>query len=186
MDEIKKLYNLMKLKEVERRGRVGSRQESSAEHTYGCLILAEYFLPKINQKLDSLKVLRMLTYHDVVDIEAGDTFLLDEKNRKTQPQREAAAANILTAKIPKEISTEFKKLWDEFNQRKTPEAKFCQAIDKIEPVLHSLFDKEAWIINNFTEKKLRDKKEGYFLQFQPIMDFFNALVRYMAGNKYFG
>ena len=100
MEEIFKLYNLFKLKEIERRGRVRGRQESAAEHVYGCLVLAEYFLPKVQQKLDTLKVLRMLVYHDLAEIEAGDTFILDKEKIKTQKEREADAAKILRDKIP--------------------------------------------------------------------------------------
>ena len=185
MEEIKKVHHLLKLKEIERRGRVKSRQESAAEHIYGCLILADYFLPKAQKKMDRLKVYRLLIHHDLVNIEAGDTFVLDKKKVKTQFKRESDAASMLKAKLPVSMSNDFQKLWNEFTEQKTNEAKFCNAIDKLEPVLHSLFDKEAWIINKFTEQNLRANKEEHFTEFPEMLEFFNKLVKYMADNGYF-
>ena len=185
MQEIFKLYNLFRLKEIERRGRVRGRQESAAEHVYGCLVLAEYFLPKVQQKLDTLKVLRMLVYHDLAEIEAGDTFILDKEKIKTQKEREADAAKILRDKIPQKFGKDFREFFDEFLEIKTPEAKFCKAIDQIEPVFHSLYDKQAWIINKFTEQNIRARKEKYFEEFPEIKNTFNKILKYMKERGYF-
>jgi len=149
------------------------------------LILAQYFFPKIKQKLDELKAMKMLLFHDIVEIEAGDTFILSSAHTKNQQEKEMKAFKSLKNKIPREISKEYEKLWIEYEENKTNEAKFCQAIDKLDPVVHSIFKKADWKINKFTEKKLRDKKEKYFADFPEILDFFNKLIDYANKNDYF-
>ena len=72
IEDILKLKRINKLKFVERRNSVGERKESPAEHSWSCLIIADYFIDKIKQKLDKLKVYNLLIYHDLVEIESGD------------------------------------------------------------------------------------------------------------------
>lgn len=90
MKDIESLHKALQLKLIERKGKVRDRQESTAEHVYGCLILAEHFMPSV-EDIDELKVFRMLLYHDMVEIEAGDVFLLDDSKRKGKDEREKDA-----------------------------------------------------------------------------------------------
>lgn len=73
MDELQRIRKLYKLKSVYRDSSVGNRKESSAEHSWSCLMLADYFIEKMNLKIDRIKVYELLMYHDLVEIEAGDT-----------------------------------------------------------------------------------------------------------------
>jgi len=174
MEEIKKIHKLFSLKEVDRYGIVKDRQESSAEHSYSSLMLAQYFLPKIKKNLDELKVMKMLLYHDVVEIEAGDTYFLDYKPE----EKERNALKILKKKIPGSMAGEIEDLWEEFEENKTPEAKFCQAIDKFDPVIHFLEHKKEWKKAKVTEKIMRDRKDRYFKEFPVIMEMWDKIVDY--------
>jgi len=169
MKELEKIRILFKLKEVERAGRIKERAESSAEHTWACMILAEYFMKRINVKVDELKVLKLLLYHDLIEIESGDVFILDEKAKKHQKENEQQAFNILISKVPNNLTEEYNLLWKEHEDRKTIESRFAHAIDKLEPIIHWLDYREEWRKEGFNEQKLREKKERYFNDFPEIM-----------------
>lgn len=194
MDDIKKLFNFYKLKDVKRSFlRVGNRPENSAEHTYSCLILAEYFLSKVNSdliklnkpKLDELKVMKMLLYHDIVEIEVGDVYFYDETARLNKSEREAKGFIRLKEDLPKEIGREAHDLWLEFEENKTEEAKFCKAIDYMDPMIHALNDKEMWHNAKLTETILRTKKEYVFKEFPIMHKYFEKMIEFYKTNKYF-
>jgi len=190
MQEIKKLKTLFLLKEIDRSFcPVKNRAESDAEHTCSTLFLAQYFLPKINKdrkkKLNELKVMKMLLYHDIIEIEAGDTYTYDDKSVANQQKREKSALNKLLKKLPVEISKDFCKLWIEFEESKTLEAKFCKAIDKLDPMIHNLDNKKPWSAGKISEKKLREKKQKYFEEFPILLTVFNDIILYVKSRKYF-
>jgi putative hydrolase of HD superfamily len=142
------IIEIDKLKHIMRRNKLvdGSRQENDAEHSWHLammvMVLAEY----AEAGIDTDRVLRMLLLHDLVEIDAGDTFLYDETSvADTKTAREQQAAARLYGLLPLDIATELKGLWEEFEERKTPEAKFAAAIDRIQPVLHNyLTQGGAW------------------------------------------
>ncbi|PIN72497.1 hypothetical protein COV21_02035 [Candidatus Woesearchaeota archaeon CG10_big_fil_rev_8_21_14_0_10_45_5] len=184
-EEMRNLHQLFLLKEVDRRGLVKNRPESSAEHTWSCMILAQYFLPKVSQFLDEKKVMRMLLYHDVIEIEAGDTFVFDDNLTSEQRKKEYSALEKMRKRIPKSLSHDFISIWKEFDENSTPEAKFCQAIDKLDPMIQSAFSKDEWKKNGITEKKLRQKKQHYLEPFPEMKLFFEELIKYAKKNRYF-
>ena len=121
------------------------RKENDAEHAWHMavmtLILSEYS----NEPIDVLKTLSMILIHDVVEIDAGDTYAYDEKAKETQAERELKAADRIFGMLPKAQAEKFKNLWLEFEERKTPEAKFARAMDNIQPMmLNALTDGLAW------------------------------------------
>ncbi|MEM0231400.1 MAG: HD domain-containing protein [Candidatus Woesearchaeota archaeon] len=185
INEIKKLSELFRLKEIKRRSSVGNRAESSAEHSWSCILLAEYFLPKIKQKLDENKVIKMLLYHDLIEIKSGDTYFFDEAATRNQKKLEYSALENLRKSIPTPIFREFIKYWKEFDENTTPEAKFCQAIDKLDPIIQAAFNKKEWKQNKITEKQLREKKQHYFTPFPEINQIFEEFISYAKQNKYF-
>lgn len=129
-----------RLKEIERRSYLisGDRKENSAEHSWhlalNTLILSEY----ANSGLDTFRVLRMLLVHDLVEIDAGDTFCYDAAGNETKVERELAAADRLFGLLPADQGTELRALWEEFEAGVTPEARFAIAMDRLMPVLHNL------------------------------------------------
>lgn len=127
-----------RLKEVFRQTHnlASRRAENDAEHSWHlCLcviVLAEH---ANTPGLDVLRVLKMLIVHDLVEIDAGDTFAYDTARMADQHEREARAADRLFGLLPADQAREFRGLWDEFEARATPEAKFAAAVDRFQPML---------------------------------------------------
>ena len=137
-----------KLKNIFRRTTVtgSNRAENDAEHTWHivlmAVVLAEY-CPTPN--LDLLRVLKMLLIHDVVEIDAGDTFGYDTAGHADKREREVKAAERLFGLLPPDQATEFRALWEEFEATATPEAKFALAMDRVQAVMLNLAaDGGAW------------------------------------------
>lgn len=126
-----------KLKEIFRQtiNSQSRRAENDAEHSWAfalcVLVLAEH----ANEKIDVLRVLKMAIVHDLVEIDAGDTFAYDTKAVASQHEREARAADRIFGLLPADQAKEFRALWDEFEARATPEAKFAHACDRFQPML---------------------------------------------------
>lgn len=184
MQEIQKLRTFFKLKSVYRFCSVGSRKESSAEHSWSCLMLADYFLNLMtNSNINRLKVYELLMYHDVVEIEAGDTPLHPEMSRVGKEEKERKAIEFLKNEIPKNQSNKLTELFNEFEEQKTTEAKFAKAIDQIEAELHEMDYKKDW--KGWTKEFLVNKKLKYFEEFPEIKKVFEKSLKYIEENGYF-
>jgi putative hydrolases of HD superfamily len=136
--QIRFIVEVDRLKEIFRQTVLinSHRAENDAEHSWHlCLIvitLAEY---ANRPQLDVLRVLKMLIIHDLVEIDAGDTFAYDTRAMADQHEREAVAADRIFGLLPGDQTREFRSLWDEFEARQTPEAKFAAAVDRFQPML---------------------------------------------------
>lgn len=126
-----------KLKGVMRRNRLvdGSRPENTAEHSWHLAMMALVFAPMAGADVDVMKAITMLLVHDVVEIDAGDTYIHDEDGRSTKKQREQAAAERLFNLLPADEAPEIARLWDEYEDRATPTARYAAAVDKLQPLL---------------------------------------------------
>ncbi|MCF3649622.1 HD domain-containing protein [Synoicihabitans lomoniglobus] len=127
-----------KLKEIFRQTLLinSRRRENDAEHSWHLCLLVLVLTEHANSAhLDMLRVLKMLILHDIVEIDAGDTFAYDTAGMQNQHEREAVAADRLFGLLPPDQTAEFRALWDEFEARTTPEAKFAAACDRIQPML---------------------------------------------------
>lgn len=127
-----------KLKEVFRRtlNTQSRRPENDAEHSWHLCLCAIVLAEHANDpKPDLLRVLKMLIVHDLVEIDAGDTFGYDTAGMATQHARECVAADRIFGLLPTDQGREFRGLWDEFEAQQTPEAKFALACDRFQPVL---------------------------------------------------
>lgn len=183
MNDLNKLRIIYQLKSVSRFNSVGTRKESSAEHSWSCLVLADYFLGKIKQKLDKIKVYEMLMYHDLVEIYAGDVNILDTEKRKYKKEKEYRASLKLKEELPKQINSKFFALFQEFEEQKTLEAKFCKAIDVLDAEVHELSNKKDW--KGWTEKIIREKMEFNFKEFPEVKVMFEEVVSFARENSYF-
>lgn len=136
--QIEFLCAIDELKRVQRQTTLldGSRRENSAEHSWHlalyAIVLAEY-----GGGLDVHRVLRMVLVHDIVEIDAGDTFIYDEAGQADKQDRERRAADRLFALLPADQAGRLRAAWDEFEERRTPEARFAYAIDRLQPLLHN-------------------------------------------------
>jgi putative hydrolase of HD superfamily len=137
--QIRFILEIDQLKTVLRRTWIldRSRRENSAEHSWHlavmALLLAEYGPPG----LDLPRVLKMVLVHDLVEIDAGDTFCYDAAALLDQAERERRAADRLFPLLPDDLAAELRALWEEFDARTTPEARFAAALDRLQPVLHN-------------------------------------------------
>lgn len=113
----------------------GSRKEDDAEHSWHLTLMAFVLAEYANEDIDVSKTMKMVMLHDVIEIDAGDTYAYDEAGNQTKKKRETAAADRLFAILPADQEAEFRALWDEFEAMDTPEAKFANTLDKIQPVL---------------------------------------------------
>lgn len=185
MNELLKFRKFNELKNVYRMNSVSTRKESSAEHSWSCLMLADFFILKYGIKVDKLKVYDLLMYHDVVEIESGDTALNPcGKNDIISKQKlESDAATILKEYLPKVQMNKFYDLFVEFEEQKTIDAKFAKVVDNFDAIIHELDYINDW--KGWSENFLRDKKEKYFIEFPEIKKDFNEILRYMVENNYF-
>lgn len=127
-----------KLKEVFRQSLVtqSRRRENSAEHSWHFALMVITLAEHSNhQPLDVLRVLKMVLIHDLVEIDAGDTYAYDTKNMADQHEREAKAAERIFGLLPSDQAADYRTLWDEFEAKQTPEARFAAACDRFHPML---------------------------------------------------
>ncbi len=127
-----------KLKNIFRQSYISdqSRRENDAEHSWHLALMAITLYEHANDpKLDLLKILRMVITHDIVEIDAGDTYIYDEAHKLDQAEREQKAADRLFGLLPPDQESEFRSTWDEFEDGQTPEARFAKAIDRLHPML---------------------------------------------------
>jgi putative hydrolase of HD superfamily len=147
-----------RLKEIFRQtlNTTSRRAENDAEHSWHlCLcviVLAEH---ANHPPLDVLRVLKMVIVHDLVEIDAGDTFAYDTAAMVGQHEREARAADRIFGLLPADQAREFRALWDEFEEKQTPEAKFATAVDRFQPMLlNCLTQGAAWNRHRVTHDRV--------------------------------
>jgi putative hydrolase of HD superfamily len=147
-----------KLKEIFRQtvNTQSRRAENDAEHSWHLCLCVIVLAEHSNQPgLDILKVLKMVIIHDLVEIDAGDTFAYDTAGMVGQHDREAVAAERIFGLLPTDQAAEFRKWWDEFEERKTPEAKFAAAVDRFQPMLlNCLTAGAAWQRHGITRDRV--------------------------------
>jgi len=118
----------------------GSRQENDAEHTWHLAMMAMVLLEHTPEPRPNLsKVLKMLLVHDIVEIDAGDTFAYDTAGYEDKQEREMKAAERVFGLLPEDQKQELISLWLEFEERQSLEAKYAAAIDRIQPLLHNYY-----------------------------------------------
>lgn len=152
------------LKNVERRNYNAddSRRENTAEHSWQIIILAQILYPyaKNKEQIDLLRVIRMLSIHDLVEIEAGDTFLFDDAKMEGKFDREKLAAQKIFGVLDNHLSQEFLDLWLEFEEEKTPDAIFACAIDRMMPfILNTHNAGKSWTEAGVTQLQVRGRLE---------------------------
>ncbi len=132
------------------------RAESDAEHSWHICLMVLVLAEHANSPgLDVLRVLKMLLVHDIVEIDAGDTFAYDTARMADQHAREVKAAERLFGLLPSDQAAEFRALWDEFEARETPEARFAAAVDRFQPMLlNCATEGSAWQRHGVTSDRV--------------------------------
>lgn len=114
------------------------RKENDAEHSFSLALFTAILAEYANEPIDVFKTMKMVLVHDIVEIDAGDTYCYDDEGAKTKADREKNAADRLFGLLPEKQEQEFRGLWEEFEEGKTPEARFAAVMDRIQPLLLNL------------------------------------------------
>lgn len=143
----------------------GKRKENDAEHAWHAALMAVLLAEYSNEPVDTLKVVKMLLIHDLVEIDAGDSYAYDEAAQATAHEREQKAADRIFGMLPKDQEEEFRSLWDEFEEYETPEARFAHVMDNFQPLLlNDAADGKGWrehqVKRANIEKRNRKTPEG--------------------------
>ncbi|QVJ01653.1 HD domain-containing protein [Nocardiopsis eucommiae] len=158
--QLRFILEVDKLKRVLRQNLLvdGSRRENSAEHSWHLALSARTFAEYAPEGTDIDRAAEMLLIHDIVEIDAGDTFLFDPVNTETQDERERAAADRLFPLLPEDQAARARELWDEFEARLTPEARFARAVDRLAPMLANWHNEGgAWVRFGVTKAQVLEK-----------------------------
>ena len=116
----------------------GKRRENDAEHSWHLAVMAVLLSEYASERgIDILRIIKMVLTHDLVEIDAGDMFLYDKKGQKSRHEEEQKAADRIFNILPEDQAIELMELWKEFEARKTPEARFAAALDRLQPMLHN-------------------------------------------------
>lgn len=137
-----------------------SRKENDAEHAWHLALMAILLQEYANEEIDVLKTVTMVLMHDIVEIDAGDTYAYDEAGKKTQREREEKAAKRIYGMLPQEQAEKYYKLWLEFEERETPEAKFARTLDNLQPMmLNDATDGKAWVEHGVKLEQILKRNE---------------------------
>lgn len=136
------------------------RKENDAEHGWHLAIMTLLLSEYSNEKIDVSRTVAMVIIHDVVEIDAGDTFAYDNEGNETKRERELKAADRIFSILPKDQEEYFRGLWEEFEEKKTPEAKFANAMDSLQPLmLNNAADGLTWREHNVEAKNVLNRAE---------------------------
>jgi putative hydrolases of HD superfamily len=153
-----------------------SRRENSAEHSWHVATMAMVLFEYAPQSLDQSRVMKMLLLHDVIEIEAGDTFCFDVDANKDKEERERLAADKVFGLLPPDLSREFRSVWDEFEEGKTAEALFANSLDRFQVLLQNVNTRGGtWRIHNIEKSRVIQRmlpiKTGAPLLWPVVLDY---------------
>ena len=178
------LLEIDKEKEIYRQTHIlgGSRRENDAEHAWHMAIMAFVLQEYANEPVDVLRVMKMVLMHDLVEIYAGDTYAYDETGKESQRERELAAADKIFGMLPEDQEQEFRAIWEEFEEKKSPESKFARMLDNYQPLsLNNANQGGDWrahdVARSQVEKRNEISKEGSRVMGQVIADIIEENVR---------
>jgi putative hydrolases of HD superfamily len=140
----------------------GSRRENSAEHSWHLAVMASLLSQYAAGNIDTSKVIRMVLIHDLVEIDAGDTFAYDVVGNKDKEERELRAAERIFGLLPVDQCVELKSLWAEFEAAATPEAQFANALDRLQPLLNN------WRTQGGTWRMHHVRKSQVYQRMEPV------------------
>lgn len=154
------------------------RNENDAEHTWHMAIMAYLLKEYSNEPVDIGKVMLMCLIHDIVEIDAGDTYAYDAENLKTQKAREDAAKERLFSILPEEQKDELIKLFDEFEEFKTAESKFAHAMDNLQPlILNNSNGGGDWIEHGVTAEQVYGRQSKTKLGSERLYEVIDRIIK---------
>ncbi|MFS1512491.1 HD domain-containing protein [Chengkuizengella sp. SCS-71B] len=175
------IIEIDKLKTILRQTNVigETRRENDAEHSWHLAMMCLVFYEYANENsVNMLRVLKMLLIHDIVEIDAGDTFAYDDKGHEDKREREELAAKRLFHLLPKDQALEFIQLWEEYEERKTPESRFALTLDRLQPMLLNYHNQgAAWQNHKVTGDKVYNRNKIMAEGSETLWGYAEQLIR---------
>ena len=181
------ILEIDKLKSVLRRSYLlnETRHENTAEHSWHLSVMALVLAEHANAEVDTLRVLKMLLVHDIVEIDSGDTYIYDAAGNDTKAERENAAARRIFGLLPPDQEAELVQLWQEFEARETPEARFAAALDRLMPLLHNYHTEgRSWREHDISEAQVLRLNSHIADGSETLWEYAEALINAAAGKGY--
>lgn len=184
MDErLKKQMNFLlevdKLKFISRQTYLsdGKRKENDGEHSWHLALMAVLLSEYSNEKIDLVKVITMVLIHDIVEIDAGDTYAYDTLGNQSKREREVKAADRIFNILPKDQAQKLRQLWEEFEAYETPEAKFAHVCDNVQPLmLNDATDGLAWREHDVKKSQVLQRNRRTGEGSQVLMEYINRIL----------
>lgn len=167
LDRLKSVYRLARVKSDD------NRRENSAEHSWHLCLIAHVLQDYADEPIDMNKVIRLLLVHDIVEIDAGDTFAFAPQSAlDEQPEKELRAAKRLFGILPDHQGAEFLNLWLEFEKRETPEARYAVAIDRVTPLFMNVVnDGGSWKFHSPSRSQVLKRNEFIQIAIPRLWDY---------------
>ncbi len=163
LKQIDFIKEIDKIKYIQRKTKLfnSDRCENDAEHSWHLGLMALVLAEHSDKPIDILKVVKMVLIHDIVEIDAGDTFIYDTKKNHTNTEQELLAAERIFGLLPEKQAREFIEIWKEFEDGVTDEARFAKSMDRFEPLLQNASNNGGtWTEFNVDYQKVYDKKKA--------------------------
>ena len=171
--EIDKVKNVFRQTHLSGKG----RNENDAEHSWHMAIMAYLFREYANEDIDIAKVMLMCLIHDIVEIDAGDTYAYDTEALQTQKAREDAAKKRIFSILPEEQAQELITLFDEFEEYETAESKFAHAMDNIQPlILNNSNNGGDWKEHHVTVEQIYNRQSKTKLGSEKLFEVANCII----------
>lgn len=159
--QIRFIKEIDKVKYIQRKTKLfnSDRNENDAEHSWHLALMALVLVEHSNKSVDLLKVIKMVLIHDIVEIDAGDTFIYDTQKNHSNTEEELLAAKRIFGLLPTEQAEELIAIWEEFEAGETDEAKFARSMDRLEPLLQNTSNNGGtWREFDVSYEKVHHKK----------------------------
>ena len=154
------------------------RNENDAEHAWHMAIMAYLLREYSNEEVDAGRVMLMCLIHDIVEIDAGDTYAYDEESKKSQKSREEAAKERIFSILPDDQKAELTAIFDEFEEGKSPEAKFARAMDNLQPlILNNSNGGSDWAEHGVSADKVYERQGRTRLGSKKLYEVTDAIIQ---------
>lgn len=182
------IFEIDKIKSIIRKTKLfdGSKYENDAEHSWHLAMMAIILSEYANDKIDVSKVIKMVLVHDIVEIDAGDTIVYDIIQEEKQIE-EMKCAKRIYGMLPDDQRDELISIWQEFEERKTPEAKFAAAIDRAEPIIQNYFNQGlTWVEHNIPKSRVIEVNKTKIIEgSETFWNYIKSLLDECEEKEYF-
>lgn len=183
--QLRFIVEVDRLKEVGRQSYLisGKRKENAAEHSWHVALMTLVLAEWSAEAVDGSRVAAMLLVHDVVEIDAGDTYFYDQDGARSQAQRERLAAERIFGLLPADQQADLRGLWDEYERGDSVEARFARSLDRLMPLIHNVATRgRSWREHGVTASQVRSRiRPGLDKGRERFWELADLLIEYAVG-----